>query len=175
MPAMPWISTSGVPSRRHPSFCATSTSFMTRTPRVLSESRTAPSGSTASRAGMIAIEKPRECQAAIGRSTPETEGGATDPRSLRFRVTPFSRRPLLRGRCPRMVLQVHARLDDGHALAFEKLFLHRSVGLADENLAALSYNTVPGNAFARGRRGHGASGTARSSTQLHSPRQRTVR
>src|SRR4029077_9132114 len=50
--------------------------FHDETPGVLRESRTAPSGSTASRAGMIAIKKPKERQAATGEHTSEREGRA---------------------------------------------------------------------------------------------------
>ena len=63
-------------------------------------------------------------------------------------------------RLPEVAFQVHARLDNGDAFAFEEFSLQRSVRLADEDFAALTDDPMPGDAFSRGSGGHrAASGT----------------
>jgi len=51
-------------------------------------------------------------------------------------------------RFPEVAFQVHTRLNDFDAFAFEEFSLEGSVRLADEDFAALADNAMPGNAFA---------------------------
>src|SRR5467141_551961 len=68
-------------------------------------------------------------------------------------------------RLPEVAFQVHARLSDFDAFAFEEFSLQGSVRLADEDFAALTDDAMPGNAFSGRSRGHGASGAARAARE----------
>src|SRR5258708_29070572 len=65
-------------------------------------------------------------------------------------------------RFPEVALQVHTRLNDFDAFAFEEFSLEGSVRLANEDFAALADDAMPGNAFAGRSGGHGASCAARA-------------
>jgi len=64
-----------------------------------------------------------------------------------------------------VTFEVDARLDNRDAFAFEEFSLHGCVGFADQDFSALAENTMPGNALAGRRRGHGASRSARTAGQ----------
>jgi hypothetical protein len=70
-----------------------------------------------------------------------------------------------------VAVQIHARLDDADAFAFEELSLQGTVRLANEDFAVFTDNAMPGNAFTGGSRRHGASGTARASREAQYFRQ----
>jgi len=59
-----------------------------------------------------------------------------------------------------MALEVYARFRDGHPFTLEQFSLQRSIRFADEKLSPFAENSVPGDAFPRRCRGHGAAGTA---------------
>src|SRR5260370_18906447 len=65
-------------------------------------------------------------------------------------------------RLPEVAFQVHARLSDFDAFAFEEFSLQGSVRLADEDFAALTDDAMPGNAFAGRSGGQGPCGAVRA-------------
>src|SRR5260370_1389255 len=77
-------------------------------------------------------------------------------------------------RLPEMVFQVHARLNDFDAFAFEELSLQGSVRLADQDFAAFTDHTMPGNAFAGRSGGHGASCAPRPAREAQGSSQRPI-
>src|SRR5437879_3685416 len=77
-------------------------------------------------------------------------------------------------RFPEVALQVHARLNDFDAFAFEEFSLEGSVRLTDENFAAFAEDAMPGNAFAGRSGGHGASRAARATGETQGFRQRPI-
>src|SRR5258706_14072185 len=77
-------------------------------------------------------------------------------------------------RFPEVAFQVHTRLNDFDAFAFEEFSLEGSVRLADEDFAALADNAMPGNAFAGRSGGHGASCGARAAWEAQGLRQRPI-
>ena len=72
---------------------------------------------------------------------------------------------------PEVAFQVHARLENGDAFACEEFSLQGSVRLADKDLAALTDDAMPGNAFSGGCRGHGPAGAARATGQAQGSRE----
>ena len=66
---------------------------------------------------------------------------------------------------PEVAFEVDARFNNRDALAFEEFSLQGCVGFADQDFSALAENTMPGNAFAGRRRGHGVSRGARAAWQ----------
>lgn len=62
-----------------------------------------------------------------------------------------------------MLLQVDARLSNGDAFRFEKLFLQRCVGFANQDFAVCAENTMPGDPFAFWCSAHSAACCARAS------------
>jgi hypothetical protein len=58
--------------------------------------------------------------------------------------------------------EVDARLNHGDAFAFKEFSLQRGVGFANEEFSARAENAMPGNAFARRRRGHRTPSSSRS-------------
>src|SRR5713226_5764156 len=77
-------------------------------------------------------------------------------------------------RFPEVAFQVHTRLNDFDAFAFEEFSLEGSVRLADENFAALPDDAMPGNTFS-GRSGcHSASCAARAAWEAQGFRQRPI-
>src|SRR5205809_2810088 len=77
-------------------------------------------------------------------------------------------------RFPKVALQVHARLNDFDAFAFEEFSLEGGVRLANEDFAALADDAMPGNAFAGRSGGHGASSAARAARKAQCFRQRPI-
>src|SRR5258706_5822305 len=78
-------------------------------------------------------------------------------------------------RFPEVAFQVHTRLNDFDAFAFEEFSLEGSVRLANEDFAALADDAMPGNTFSRGSGGHGASRAARAAWEAQGFRQRPIR
>lgn len=74
-----------------------------------------------------------------------------------------------------MVLEIDARFEHIHAFGFEELFLEGGVGLADQNLAILTHDAMPRDAFARWRRGHGTPGATCSAAKAQSFSERPIR
>src|SRR5260370_27777982 len=68
-------------------------------------------------------------------------------------------------RLPEMTLQVHAKFNDGDALAFEKLSLEQSVGPTNEDVPAVANHAVPRNAFSGGSGRHSTSTAAHAAGQ----------
>src|SRR6267154_6290921 len=77
-------------------------------------------------------------------------------------------------RFPEVALQVHTRLNDFDAFAFEEFSLEGSVRLANEDFAALADDAMPGNAFAGRSGGHGASCAARAARKAQCFCQRPI-
>src|SRR6266404_5497657 len=75
-------------------------------------------------------------------------------------------------RFPEVALQVHTRLNDFDAFAFEEFSLEGSVRLANEDFAALADDAMPGNAFSGGCGSHSASCAARAAGEAQGFRKR---
>ena len=67
-----------------------------------------------------------------------------------------------------MALQIDAGFEDIHAFGFKKLSLKRGIGLADQDLAILADDAVPGDAFSRRSGSHGAPRASCSAAQTQS-------
>src|SRR5260370_36979113 len=79
------------------------------------------------------------------------------------------------GRFPEVAFQVHTRLNDFDAFAFEEFSLEGSVRLADENFSALADNAMPGNTFSGRSGGQWAFCGVRGAWDAHGVRQRPLR
>src|SRR5467141_2766541 len=77
-------------------------------------------------------------------------------------------------RFPEVALQVHTRLNDFDAFAFEEFSLEGSVRLANEDFAAIADDAMPGNAFSGGCGCHSASFAARAAGEAQGFRQRPI-
>jgi len=55
-----------------------------------------------------------------------------------------------------MEFEVYAGLGEGHAFTFQQFSLKGSVGFADQQFAAGTYDAVPGDTFSRGASSHSA-------------------
>jgi hypothetical protein len=80
---------------------------------------------------------------------------------------------ILARRSPKKIL-VDARLEDLNAFRFEELSLKRSVGFADEKLAVLADDAVPGDSFSGRAGGHGAARGARAARETQGFRERPI-
>src|SRR5258708_27892291 len=78
------------------------------------------------------------------------------------------------GGFPEVAFQVHTRVNDFDAFAFEEFSREGRVRLADENFSALADNAMPGNTFSGRSGGHGASCAARAAWETQGFRQRPI-
>src|SRR5713226_4871529 len=77
-------------------------------------------------------------------------------------------------RLPEVAFQVHARLSDFDAFAFEEFSLQGSVRLADEDFAALTDDAMPGDALSGGSGSHSAASGARAASQAQGFSERPI-